>query len=77
MTENRIIIRIPIQKMGADVPMSASTITALSRREFCLTAETMPRKVPRMTAIMIAAVASLTVLGNTVIISSRTGLLVE
>lgn len=63
LTENRIIIRMPIQKMGADVPMSASTIAALSEGSSA-DPETIPRKVPRMTAMMIAAVAGLNCVGK-------------
>ncbi len=71
--ENTYISNKPNQKLGRDIPSSATSITPISEKEYGLTAEIIPAINPRTTVMTILKNASSMVIGKRIIISSNTG----
>ena len=72
-TEKKRISSKPSQKTGMEMPIRPKIIVKLSKKEYCLVAETIPIGIPIRMAIVIAARDSLIVDGSALVISFMTG----
>ena len=67
-------IMIPERYDGADMPSTPKTIELLSKKEPLFNAANTPRKIPRIVAIRIEAMAKIAVSGSVLFIISETSL---
>ena len=72
-TEKRIIIIRPSQNVGMEMKIRAKMVLQLSIREYCFTAQAMPRGMPMRDARIMLYSASWKVVGKREKSSSNTG----